>query len=238
MRDTGETLQRQQLGRAVGPDFRRFQLTATLAEGSSAAAKFMRWNGSAWVVSNVTFTVYDAMSQFSGPSGTNGVCWWSSYSKHWEIESMVPNASAAIQSCGWTGLQGTQTIVATSGAVKLTIGAGGGTTANGCTVSANKITISPAGYYTVDAKISADGTAIGGPYLLLKVYKNGANIAGMEYGKLSSLVANATSSTSLHWILSLADADYLELYVDSSSAALNWNVYYADLRVVQILGTP
>lgn len=44
----------------------RFELTGTLTPGGSATAELVAWNGSAWVPSGETITIYDSLEMFGG----------------------------------------------------------------------------------------------------------------------------------------------------------------------------
>ena len=67
------------------PMRRRFKLTATLTTGGSATCRWLKWNGSAWVVMSSSGTVYDANSDFFGLTDDFGVAEWFPESQRWEV---------------------------------------------------------------------------------------------------------------------------------------------------------
>lgn len=67
------------------PPFVRFELSSGLAIGGTATAHAIAWNGSAWVTTSESLTVYDSMSSFAAPSGSRGVATWHADSGRWEV---------------------------------------------------------------------------------------------------------------------------------------------------------
>jgi len=68
----------------------RFELTAALTRGGSAAAKPLRWNGSEVELGSISLgSVYDVLANYKAPSGTQGWCKWSGDSKHYEIVKLA-----------------------------------------------------------------------------------------------------------------------------------------------------
>lgn len=66
---------------------RRIELTSSLTLGGSANAKFVEYNGVAWVLTADTLTAYDSLNRFTG---TNGDRFWVTQptdSNFWEIVS-------------------------------------------------------------------------------------------------------------------------------------------------------
>lgn len=63
----------------------RFELTASLSVGGSAAAKTVRWDGTAYVATSETLTVYDSIAAFTGSIGQQGWCVYMLDSGRWEV---------------------------------------------------------------------------------------------------------------------------------------------------------
>lgn len=63
----------------------RFKLTGTLTPGGSATAELVAWNGSAWVPTGETITIYDSLDMFGGVAGARGLVFWCADSARWEI---------------------------------------------------------------------------------------------------------------------------------------------------------
>lgn len=67
----------------------RFQLTATLTAGGSAAARILIFNSGTVSAIGGTITVYDMLGIFSGSSGDKGLAESWSDSGHWEIYQLA-----------------------------------------------------------------------------------------------------------------------------------------------------
>jgi hypothetical protein len=63
----------------------RFELTASLSPGGSAAAELVAWNGSTWEATGEAVTVYDSLDMFGGDDGAWGLAIWCADSQRFEV---------------------------------------------------------------------------------------------------------------------------------------------------------
>jgi hypothetical protein len=78
----------------------RFELTGALTPGGSATAELVEWNGSAWVTTGQTISVYDSLEMFGGGAGARGLVFWRGDSQRWEIAQVDScECSAAEPTC-------------------------------------------------------------------------------------------------------------------------------------------
>lgn len=66
----------------------RFELTAGLSPGGSAAAVTVEWNGSSYAATSTAITVYDALNAFTAGSGSRGLAVYHADVGRWEVTQL------------------------------------------------------------------------------------------------------------------------------------------------------
>ncbi len=76
------------------PILLRVELSEALSQGGSADATIVEWNGSAWVATGGTVTIYDSLNRFSGTTGDRYWVVLGADSARWEIVSPATGGSS------------------------------------------------------------------------------------------------------------------------------------------------